>query len=273
MYIADYHTHSHASPDGHASISEMAAAAVAAGLTELCITDHAECNGFFERGDLPDDVLYFYQARVDEEFTEARERFGDQIKLLYGVEIAQGHEAPAVYADLIDRHYDFVINSLHNLRGETDFYYMKEYHSAEHCRSLLRRYIEELYETAALDGFDVLGHIGYPLRYMRYQAGFDVSLDVYQAELTDIFRLLVSKGRGIELNVSGLRDGGHVTFPTLKELKLYRACGGEIVTIGSDAHYPRHVGVGIIQGQAMLREAGFRFVTAYEQRVPRFITL
>ena len=64
-----------------------------------------------------------------------------------------------------------------------------------------------------------------------------------------------------------------MTFPTLTELRLYRECGGEIVTIGSDAHYPRHVGVGVAQGQALLREAGFRFITAFEKRVPRFVTL
>ena len=273
MYTADYHTHSHASPDGHVSIAELAEAAVAAGLDELCITDHAECHGFFDRGNLPDDVLYFYQARVDAEFPETRERFDGRLRLLYGVEIAQGHEAPAVYDDLIHRNYDFVINSLHNLRGETDFYYMKDFRSAAYCRTLLDRYVGELYETAALGGFDVIGHIGYPLRYMRYQAGFDVSLDAYRAELAEIFRLLVSKGCGIELNVSGLRDGGQVTFPTLAELKLYRECGGEIVTIGSDAHYPRYVGVGVEQGQALLREAGFRFITAYDKRVPRFVAL
>ena len=68
LFLADYHTHSDASPDGHVTVSELASAAIKAGLTELCITDHAECHGFIERFDLPDDVRYFYKEKLDEEF-------------------------------------------------------------------------------------------------------------------------------------------------------------------------------------------------------------
>ena len=274
LFLADYHTHSDASPDGHVTVSELASAAIKAGLTELCITDHAECHGFIERFDLPDDVLYFYKEKLDEEFPKAQAAYGDQIKLLYGVELAQGHESPDVYHDILAHtQFDFVINSLHNLRGENDFCYVKHYPSIEVCRDLLRRYVEELYETARLDQYDVIAHIGYPLRYMRYRDGFDVSLDAYQAEFAEIFKYLVQNGRGIELNVSGLRDGGCTTFPTLDVLKLYRACGGEIITVGSDAHYARYIGVGIARGYEMLREAGFRYVTAYDHCVPRFEAL
>ena len=42
MYLADYHVHSHVSPDGKASMLEMAAAAEAEGLDEICFTDHLE---------------------------------------------------------------------------------------------------------------------------------------------------------------------------------------------------------------------------------------
>ena len=274
LFLADYHTHSDASPDGHVTVSELASAAIKAGLTELCITDHAECHGFIERFDLPDDVLYFYKEKLDEEFPKAQAAYGDQIKLLYGVELAQGHESPDVYHDILAHtQFDFVINSLHNLRGENDFCYVAHYPSTEVCRDLLRRYVEELYETARLDQYDVIAHIGYPLRYMRYRDGFDVSLDAYQAEFAEIFKYLVQNGRGIELNVSGLRDGGRNTFPTLDVLKLYRSCGGEIITVGSDSHYARYIGVGIARGYEMLREAGFRYVTAYDHRVPRFEAL
>lgn len=42
MYLADYHTHSRISPDAGKSMAEMAEAAIAAGLDELCFTDHME---------------------------------------------------------------------------------------------------------------------------------------------------------------------------------------------------------------------------------------
>ena len=39
MYLADYHTHSATSPDGQLTVSELAEAAVRAGLDEICVTD------------------------------------------------------------------------------------------------------------------------------------------------------------------------------------------------------------------------------------------
>ena len=40
MYYIDYHTHTKLSPDGEVPLAAMAEAAVQAGLTELCVTDH-----------------------------------------------------------------------------------------------------------------------------------------------------------------------------------------------------------------------------------------
>lgn len=42
MYLADYHTHSDCSPDASFPMTQMALAAVEAGLDELCFTDHLE---------------------------------------------------------------------------------------------------------------------------------------------------------------------------------------------------------------------------------------
>ena len=42
MYLADYHTHSTCSDDGHNTMTEMAAAALSAGLHEICLTDHLD---------------------------------------------------------------------------------------------------------------------------------------------------------------------------------------------------------------------------------------
>ena len=42
MYLADYHTHSAASPDGSLTVNQLAEAAVRAGLDEICVTDHVD---------------------------------------------------------------------------------------------------------------------------------------------------------------------------------------------------------------------------------------
>ena len=64
--------------------------------------------------------------------------------------------------------------------------------------------------------------------------------------------------RGIELNT----NRGHTPLPDEKWLRMYRELGGEIVTLGTDAHSPGAVGCAVREGQALLRACGFtRFCT------------
>ena len=118
---------------------------------------------------------------------------------------------------------------------------------------------------AATDFYDVLAHLIYPLRYMQAP----VTLNRYQDAIRAILRTAVEKGRGMEVNTCRGR--------TLEEwrpiLALYRDCGGELVTVGSDAHTPADVGKGVRAACALLRECGFRRVCTYEKHQPVFHTL
>lgn len=40
----------------------------------------------------------------------------------------------------------------------------------------------------------------------------------------------------------------------------------EIITIGSDAHYLKHVGLTSIHGMQLLKEAGFKYFTTFTER-------
>jgi histidinol-phosphatase (PHP family) len=96
----------------------------------------------------------------------------------------------------------------------------------------------------------------------------DEDLSIGAVEL--IFKEVIAKGKGIEINTSDVRYGQKTTIPTLGMLKRYRALGGEIVTIGSDSHGVRYIGEGISRGQELLREAGFTYQATYENRKPIF---
>ena len=49
--------------------------------------------------------------------------------------------------------------------------------------------------------------------------------------------------------------------------------GGEILTVGSDAHVPETIGAGVNAAYDLIRAAGFRYITVYEGRKPRFVKL
>ncbi|MDR1669272.1 MAG: PHP domain-containing protein [Oscillospiraceae bacterium] len=251
MFLADTHTHSNFSPDGRDSFSAMLAAAGRAGLDELTVTDHCDISK----------PAPFPAAERRAAFIKAAAGNRTGVKLLLGIELGEAiHDTARAEREIAAVPYDFIIGSHHELRGERDFYHLR-YESEAECYQLLERYFTELTEFAAWGRFDVLGHLCYPLRYM---SRFPVRiLPRYEDEIRALFKALREGGKGIELNLSRLQPFGDV-------LALWRECGGEIVTIGSDAHRAADVGKHIKAGADILREAGFRYVAAFEQRRVRF---
>ena len=95
----------------------------------------------------------------------------------------------------------------------------------------------------------------------------------YGEQFKDLFKLLVYSGRGIELNLSGIARGQGGIMPDESLLRLYRQCGGEIITLGSDAHVAGQVGSVAARGQELLRALGFKYFSYFEERRPQFVKL
>jgi histidinol-phosphatase (PHP family) len=254
MFLADYHTHSTFSYDGHNGFANMLVAAEMAGLAELCVTDHCDVGA-----EKP-----FPAAERLDVYREICSRNKADCKLLLGIELGEPiHNIPRAEAAVDAVAYDFIIGSHHALRGKQDFYGLR-FSSEEDLHRLMPRYFAELREMAEWGRFDVLGHIDYPLRYTA-RDGFVVPslLPRYEDELRDLFGLFVLKGIGMEVNTGkGLPD------PAV--FALYRQCGGETVTLGSDAHRAADVGRGITDGAELCRAAGFTYIAAFEQRKVRY---
>jgi histidinol-phosphatase (PHP family) len=128
-------------------------------------------------------------------------------------------------------------------------------------------YLKELLLLAEKGDYDALSHVTMPLRYFRRNLGLDLSFGRYTEELRAVFSAAARRGKGIELNTN---CGEAPLLPGREELLLYRSCGGEIITIGSDAHDPVDVGAWGEEALDLLRDCGFRYITAYERRIPTF---
>ena len=264
MYFADYHTHSRVSPDAFSSMTEMAEAAIRQGLQEICFTDHVEPIWF---GSTAPRKTYDW-GPLTEEFRAAQAAVGDRIRLRLGVELGDAvwdldrsqaimARAPAL---------DFVIGSIHILSERMDgrdLYSLAPRDEAE-TQACLADYLCQIQRLARWGGFHVLGHLTLPLRYLNENRGMHVSFDGFEAEMEDIFRTIIPKGIGIELNT----NRGNTPLPDAKWLKLYRGMGGEVITLGTDAYAPAAVGCAIREGQALLRECGFRRFCTFRQGQP-----
>ena len=116
------------------------------------------------------------------------------------------------------------------------------------------------------------GHLDYPVRYAPDRdAGY--SYERYRDILDEILKLLLRKEKGIELNTGGIKSGMHDFHPCMGILKRYRELGGEIITVGSDAHEASYIAAHFQRAAEVLRECGFRYYCVYEKRTPIFLKL
>lgn len=268
MYLCDYHTHTHASPDGFHSAQEMAEAAVRAGLSELVITDHFDV----AEEPIPEYADFVFDLeKLKREVYAAAAAYRGRVTVKLGIELGQGHHIPEMAQELLSgAEFDFVLGSLHNLYRQTDYYFV-DYASAD-LAALIQAYTEDLYRMAASADFDVAAHLTYPLRYIKsYDPNFD--LRPFYDDFAQVMKKLIERGKGLEVNTSTLRKGLGFTMPPDGLLRLYRELGGEILTVGSDAHTTQDVGCDIAGTRRHLAELGFRYLAVYERREPRFLNL
>lgn len=269
MIYTDQHIHCQSSPDSHTPLREMAAAARDHGMSAVCFTDHIDMD-FGDLGDLRWDTR---KDVLRAAWADVRENPVEGIAVRCGIELGEAnHDPDAAKEATLEPGLDFVLGSLHNLRGKPDFFEYP-YISEEQCAQLNREYLAELLELTAFPYFDAMAHIGYTSRYM-HRDGFaaEITAELYRDELAAIYEALIAQGRGIEINVSGLRCG-HTSYPNASSLALYHDLGGEIITLGSDAHEPQDASVGIREGAELLRRLGFRYYTVFEKRKPTFLSL
>ena len=266
MYLCDVHSHTLISPDSNAPLADMARAAVSAGLRELCVTDHCD----LLNGD-GSPVTAFDWPAAREQYRAAKAALGDRLILRLGVELGSApYDSDAARAILAQGgdELDFVLGSLHNwigAEGNRDLY-NSDYHDNP---ALARRVVEStLDHTWALvtqypDCYDSLAHVNYPLRYIR-RDGIDLSLADWEDRVRAIFTEVARTDHALEVNTCRGRDLDF--WPAL--LRWFKECGGELVTVGSDAHRPEDVAKGMPEALAMLSSAGFRHVTTFAGRKP-----
>jgi histidinol-phosphatase (PHP family) len=125
----------------------------------------------------------------------------------------------------------------------------------------------------AHDDFDVVGHLTYVCKSPEIPNRIPIYYKDYQEIGDEIMKVLVSKGKGMEINTSSIAGPYGKPIPGLDQLKLFRQLGGEIITIGSDAHVPENVGFGGDLAREMMKEAGFKYVAFYESRKPQFMSI
>ena len=272
MFLCDYHTHTRFSFDGRpaATHDAMCRRALEIGLSDIAFTDHLDVNGEVEKlYDFPFDPAASFAAMM-----EAKEKYRGRLNVVCGIELGNPTQYPEVARAVLDAHpYEFVIGSLHNLKGVPDFYHMNfDTMSDGQIRQLFDRSLDETLEMVSFEGMTTLGHMTYMHRYVT-RSGKKLDLKPYYEKITAIYDQLIRRDIALEINVSSLWKGLGIPMPSMELLKLYKDCGGKLITIGSDAHDVENLGKAIRKGYAILETVGFHEVLTIQngERVLRSI--
>ena len=264
----DTHMHCRFSGDSEADPEDMIKAAKNAGLDGICFTDHLDYDFPSDPPDLFVPDLEAYEQAIP----ALTKKYENILPVLHGIEIGvQPHLHEKLREVIRTYNYDQVICSSHAIDGQDPYY--KTFFVGREEHEAYQRYFESILEN--LDGFsdfDVYGHIDYVVRYGQNTKKFH-AYDAYADVLDAILIELIDMGKGIEINTGCFKYGlGHPN-PCEDILRHYRSFGGEIITIGSDAHAPEHVAYDFAKVPRILREAGFTHYTIFEKRQPRFLPL
>lgn len=256
----DYHMHSDFSADCKVPMESMVQGAIEQGLSKICFTEHVDY-------DYPDETIHFDVdfPKYNQELDRLCTQYGDVIDIRKGIEIGiQPHVLHQYEKLMAQEDFDFIICSMHTTDKKSLHY--KEIFEGRTVEEAFQLYYDEyLYCIKNFKKFNVLGHVDLIKRYTDTP-----SKDLFHDELTAIFQELIPNGQGIEVNTSGVRYGLSHALPSEDVLKLYKECGGEIITLGSDAHRVTELAFQFEESLKLLQSIGFKYITTFKEQHPTF---
>lgn len=263
---ADVHMHCGFSNDSETRPEDMIESAIAKGLSVICFTDHYDKDNLDWGDEAIFDVESYFQKMI-----ELQEEYRDQIDIRIGAEIGMQPYLAEYYQDFMAQHpFDFVIGSVHSvLEHDVALDFFQKHSDPEGYKI----YFEEmLQDVQKIKSYDVLGHLDYIVRYSNQGSkGFD--LNDYMDIIEEILKQVIAHGKGIEMNMSGLKYGLGAPHPQPEIIKRYRELGGEIITVGADGHIPEHIAYDYHLADDILKSCGFKYYTEFKGRKPLFVKI
>jgi len=261
----DYHTHSNFSYDSKTTPDAMIEGAIKKGIKEIAITDHYD-------PEYPDPAFPFDLEfpKYHQKLLELAKKYKDEIKVIKGIEIGIQHGDVLAKcekaANAFD--YDFILGSFHCAYGEDLYSQYFDTRTVEQGFNDFYVYMIDCIKE--YNNFDVLGHFNVIDRYGEYIPDYVPYMDTIE----EILKILIQHRKGIEFNTSSFRYGmGERTKPSKEILSLYKDLGGEIITIGSDAHKVSDLGFQYDTAVSILKSHGFNYITTFENRKPSFVKI
>jgi len=259
--VPDYHMHTPRCNHATGTVLEYAEAAIAAGLTEIGMSDHSPMPGGFDKAWRMDRAeLVHYLTEVE----QARDLLSDRLTIRIGLE-ADFHPGTEAWVEEMIACYDwdYVIGSVHYI-GDWGF-------DNPDCIQIWDTwkiddayiaYFELVAQSAASGMFDIIGHPDL-IKKFGHRASLN-NTAVHQAEEA-MLQAILKSGAALEISSAGLRKPISEIYPHHRIVGRAAELGIPFV-FGSDAHAPVEVGHGMDQCLAMLASFGINDIAGFEHR-------
>jgi len=265
--MIDSHVHSSFSGDCETPAREACEKAIDIGLDGIAFTDHLD----YDYPDYDDKFLIDFD-RYSHGMDRLKTDYRGKLKVFKGIEVGIQPHVLDESSNLIRKYnFDFVICSVHIIDRQDP--YTGQYYIGKTKDEAFRRYLEAiLFTTQSFNDYDVIGHIGYIRRYGNYDDRSLRHAD-YSDLLDSILNNVIEKGKGLEVNTSGYRTGLESPMPDYDIIKRYLELGGEIITLGSDAHTAGQIALKFTDTVEVLKKIGVKHIAYFEDRKPAFYSI
>lgn len=275
--FTDYHVHTHYSDDSVYQMEEVIRDAIQMNMDELCFTDHVDY-GVKEDWDCGHEIKFRGSeplANVDyprymEEISKLREKYADKISIKTGMEFGMQTHTVHLYEKLFKQYpFDFILLSVHQVEDKE--FWTQDFQKGRTQKEYNERYYQELLELVKIyKNYSVLGHLDLIARYDLLGA---YPFEKIKPVITEILKIVIADGKGLEVNTSSHRYGLSDMTPSKDILRLYRELGGKIITLGSDSHKKEHLGAYYRETAEALHHLGFDSFCTFEHMQPIYHSL
>lgn len=275
--FADYHVHTAFSDDSIYPMEQVVQDAISKKIDEICFTEHVDY-GIKVDWDSGKEIVYrngepcancnypLYMKTIE----QMKKRYGNKITIKTGLEFGMQMHTIKLYEKLFSQYdLDFVLLSIHQV-NDLEFW-NQDYQRSKTQKEYNEGYYDEMLRLVkSYKNYSVLAHMDL---ITRYDNDGVYSFEKIKNKITEILKIVISDGKGIELNTSSKRYGLSDSTPCRDILTLYYNLGGNIITIGSDSHKPEQLGAYIQEGKELLRSIGFTQYCTFEKMKPIFHSL
>jgi histidinol-phosphatase (PHP family) len=261
---SDDHVHSQWSWDTAAGDMEASCAeAVRLGIPSVAFTEHLDHTTWtvgdgaglpeeWTRHGLVDGELsppLFDHEGYLEMIERCRARF-PQLRILTGVELGEPHWHREQMGELLATGaFTRVLASVHSAVIDGRYIDVCQRFEQQSPHVVYADYLAEVERlVTSYDGFEVLAHIDYPLRY--WPAGMGRDPAPFEDQLRHVLGLLSEAGKVLEVNT-------RVPVPPVI-LRWWHEAGGAAISFASDAHRPELVAHGFAEAIDLAEATGFR---------------